>query len=199
VFMLMIVIMRMGVLIVAVIMPAAFSVDMLVAVIMATAPSVIVVMLMRVRGLKVGAAFGVKRGLNRAHGAAKALHHILDDVIMPNAQLSPRDLHRQVPVAQMPRESQQVLGVFRLDFGEGFGCADNLHEAAVLEFDGVARAQRDRLDQIEQETGAAHTLHGDAAAVAVVEIEHDGISGLRLPVSGGDHFGGAQHGYFLER
>lgn len=185
---------------VAVFMPAAPGVIMRMAVVVrmivvmmpATAARVImVVMIVLVGGLKIGTAFGIKRGFNCADFAAKPLHHVLDHVIMADAQLAARDLHGEMAIAEVPCQTQRVLGVLRLDFGEAFGRTDDLDDAAVFQRDAVPRAQGDRLDQVEQEARPAHALHGDAAAMAIIEFEHDGIGGLAFPIPGGDHLGGA--------
>jgi len=197
------VVMRMGMrvimlMLVAVIMTAAAGVIVLMIVAMivvmmpATAARVImVVMIVLVGGLKIGTAFGIKRGFNCADFAAKPLHHVLDHVIMADAQLAARDLHGEMAIAEVPCQTQRVLGVLRLDFGEAFGRTDDLDDAAVFQRDAVPRAQGDRLDQVEQEARPAHALHGDAAAMAIIEFEHDGIGGLAFPIPGGDHLGGA--------
>lgn len=174
------------------IMPAAAG--FIVMMVIVPVAVVIVPVIMGVMRFKVGPAFGIERRLDGAHLAAEALDHRVDDVIAADAQAAAGDLHGEVPVAEVPGEAQQVLGVFGADLAQRFGRADNLHEPPVLQLHRVARAQGDRRRQIEQEGQAADGFHRDAAAMPVVEIEHDGIGGLALPVASGDDIGGAQHG-----
>lgn len=179
---------------VGVIMGAIMGVRMAVVMVVmpaAAARMIMMVMIVLMRGLKIGAAFGVERGFDRADFAAQALHHVLDDVIMADAELSARDLHRQVAIAEVPRQTQRVLGVLRFDFGEALRRTDDLDNAAVFQRDSIPGAQGHGFQQVEQEAQAPHALHGDAAAMAIIEFEHDGIGGLAFPIPGGDHLGGA--------
>lgn len=174
-------------------------------VIMSAATAVMVVMgmfmpvmiVMCVARLEIGSAFRVERRLDRAHLAAETFDHGVDHVVTADAQAPARDLHRQVTVAEVPCEAQQVLGILGADFAEGFGGAHDLDDAAICQLHGVARTQRDGLGQIKQEGKPAHSFHGDAAAMAIIIIEHHGIGGGAVPVTLGDHFGCAQHGVFL--
>lgn len=153
----------------------------------------IVAMMMRMHRLRIGPALGVESGLDSPDLPAEALHHRLDHVVAADAQLLPRDLNRQMPVAEMPGEAQQMLRAFRADLGQRLARAQDFHQAPILELQRVARAQGDRLRQIEQEIQAAHAFHGEAAAMAIIEIEHHGIGGIAAPISPGDDFRGADH------
>jgi hypothetical protein len=153
----------------------------------------IVAMMMRMHRLRIGPALGVESGLDSPYLPAEALHHRLDHVVAADAQLLPRDLNREMPVAEMPGKAQQMLRAFRADLGQRLARAHNFHHAPILELQRVARAQGDRLRQIEQEIQAAHAFHGEAAAMAIIEIEHHGIGGIAAPISPGDDFRGADH------
>ena len=155
---------------------------------------VIMPVAMDVVRLQIGSAFGIERRLYRADLAAEALDHRVDDMIAANAEATVRDLHWQMAIAKVPGEAQQVLRVFGADLAQRFGSADDFDKPPVFKLHRIARAQSDRLRQIEQEGQAADGFHRNAAAMPVVEIEHDGIGGLALPVASGDDIGGAQHG-----
>ena len=70
----------------------------------------------------------------------------------------------------------------------------DLDEAALLQLQAVAGVQHDGLDQVEQEIEPAIAQHAQAAAIAVVEQQGDGVGALRgRPVAGAQDFGGAFH------
>ena len=76
----------------------------------------------------------------------------------------------------------------------GSGAATTSTMRPSSSFEPVAGAQHHRLGQIEQEAEAAHAGHGDAAAVALVVIEHHGVGRLARPVAGGKNAMSVQHG-----
>ncbi len=143
--------------------------------------------------LEIGAALGVERGLDRPQPAAEPRNHRFDDVVAADAQPAAGNLHRQVAVAEMPGEAQQVFGAFGTDFGQRLGGPYDLDQAAIGKAHGIAGAKGDRFRQIEQELQPADRLKRDPAAVAVVEIEHDGIRRLPAPIAAGDDLGRVQH------
>ncbi len=107
------------------------------------------------------------------------------------------DLHGQVPIAQVPGELEEVIGALGTDLGKRFGRADHLDEAAVLQLDGIARTQRDRLRQIKQERKTADTFQRDPPAVTIVEFQHDAVGCITRPVASRDNFVGPDHPDFL--
>ncbi len=86
-------------------------------------------------------------------------------------------------------------GVARGDLDQRLGLAGDPHDRAVLEHEAVAVAQRDGVRQIEQKGGAAFARQHDAAAMALVGIEHHAIDrGRRVPAAGRSDLGCALHG-----
>src|SRR5713101_3022371 len=59
----------------------------------------------------IGAAFGIERRLDLDHARAEPLHHRLDDVIAPDPQTLGHDLRRQMAVAEMPGDANQMVRV----------------------------------------------------------------------------------------
>jgi hypothetical protein len=156
-------------------------------------PVMVAMIMMGVAGMEIGAAFRVERGLDGPHLATQALHHGLDHMVTADAQATMGDLYRQMAVAEMPGQPQQVFGILGADFRQGFRRADNLDHAAILEADGIARAQGHGFRQIEQEGQPAYTFHGDAATMPIIVIQHHGIGGVSGPIALGDHSFGADH------
>lgn len=145
----------------------------------------------------IGAAFRIEGRLDRGDFGAKAARHILDDVIAPDAQSASRQFGRQMTIAEVPGDSDEGLAILAADFGERLRRGDDLDDAPVVENEPVARAQHDRLRQIEQEGDSAHARHGEASAIAVVIVENDGISRRAAPRTSGTNRFGVDHGRIM--
>jgi hypothetical protein len=146
-------------------------------------------------GLRIGAAFGIERRFERDHAGAETLGHRLDNGIAANSQRFPRYFGRQVTVAEMPGDASERERVGGPDLRQRFGRGDHLDHTSVLEPQPVAAAQHRRLDKIEQEFEPADAGHGDASAIALVEVEHHTIRRSARPMAGRDDFVSAQHRY----
>ena len=123
----------------------------------------------------IGAAFGIERRLDLDDAGAESLHHRLDDVVAADAQALRHDLRRQMAVAEMPGDADQMQRIGAADLDQRLGRGDHLDQPAVLQHQRVAAAQRDGVFQIEQEFQPARARHRHPPPVPVVEIEHDGI------------------------
>jgi len=86
-----------------------------------------------------------------------------------------------------------MKGVIAPDFQQRLRCRDHLDQPSVLEPERVAAAQGGGVLQVEQEFEAAGADHRHPSAVAIVEIEHDGIGRrlrpamMRFDLRGADH------------
>jgi len=183
----------MGVIVVVMIVVAMFVVVMVVVMIVITMMMVtvitvgIVITVMIVitvvmaavimRRLRIGPALGIERRLDLDDARAQSLDHRLDDVIPADAQAFWHDLGRQMAVAEMPGDANQMKGIGTADFHQRLGGRDHLDQPAVLQHQRVAATQRHRVFQIEQEFQPARPRHRHPPPVPVVEIEHDGIGG----------------------
>ena len=96
-------------------------------------------------------------------------------MIAPDAQRLGHDLGRQMSIAEMPGDPDQMMRISALDLDQRLGSGDHLDQPAILQHQRIAAAQRDRVLEIEQEGQSARSGHGHAPAVTLVEIEHDGI------------------------
>src|SRR5712675_656940 len=81
---------------------------------------------MGVAAAGIGAAFGVERRLDLDHARAEPLHHRLDDVIAPDPQALRHDLGRQMTIAEMPGDADQMLRIVAADLGQRLGGGDHL-------------------------------------------------------------------------
>lgn len=147
---------------------------------------VVVVIVVAVHpAVAIGAAFGMEGGVDGHDIGAELDEHVLDDVITADAQPVAEQFGRQVPVAEMPGEAQQMRAVLGADLDQSLGRRLDRDDASVLEQQAVPLLQRHGLGQVEQELRPALGGHGDAAPVPRVEIEHDGVGRRLGPEAGG--------------
>jgi hypothetical protein len=141
----------------------------------------------------IGAAFGVERRLDLDHARAKTLDHRLDDMIAPDPQPLGHDLGRQMPVAEMPGDPDQMMRVGAPDLEQRLRRRDHFDQPAIVEHQRVAAAQRDRVFEIEQKLEPARAGHRHPPPVPIVEIEHDGIGRRLAPAMLAANLSGADH------
>ena len=99
----------------------------------------------------IGAAFRIKRRFDLDHPRTQPLHHAFDDMIAPDPQSFARDLRRQMAVAEVPGNANQMLRIVTADFQQRLRCGHDLDQPAVLQHQRVAAAQRDCIFEIQQE------------------------------------------------
>ena len=143
--------------------------------------------------LHIGAAFGIERRLERDHARPETRGHRLDDGVPADAQRLWRYFSRQMAVAEVPGDADQNQRVGGSDFRQWFGLGDHLNHAPVLEPQPVAAPQHCRFGEVEQEFEPADASHGDATAIACIEVEHDRIRRSARPMAGRNDFFSAQH------
>jgi len=141
----------------------------------------------------IGAALGVEGCFDLDDPRAKPLQHCLDDVIAPDAQAPGSDLRRQMPVAEMPGEANQMLRVAAADLRQRLRRRDDLDQPAIFEHQRVASPQRDRAFQVEQKFKPARAGHYHPPTVAIVKIEHNGIGRRLAPAILAADLRGADH------
>src|SRR5665213_3008035 len=78
----------------------------------------------------IGAAFRIKRRFDLDHPRAQSLHHCFDDVIAPNPQPLADNLGRQMAVAEMPGDPDQMMRVGDANLDQRFR-RDHVIEAMV--------------------------------------------------------------------
>lgn len=148
---------------------------------------------MRMAIAGIGTALGIEWRFDLDNARAQPLHHILDDMIAADSQRASHDLRRQMAIAEMPGNANEVVRVVAADFHEVLGRGDDLDQPAVLQHQRIAAAKRHRMFEIEQEFKSARSRHCHSPAMTVVEIEHDRIrcrftpAVLQLDLYGADH------------
>ena len=166
--------------------------------IVAATPMAVIMMGMIMMGVRlmrgrIGATFGIERRLDLDDTGAETLHHLLDHMIAADAQTFRHDLCRQMAIAEMPGETHEMTGIGAANLDQRLGCSHHLHTATVFQHQGIAAAQGDGVFQIEQEFQSARSRHHHAAAMAIVEVENDGVDGRFNPVVLADDGSRADH------
>ena len=182
------------VVIMAVVVPVIVAMVIVAMVIM---PMVIMPMRLRSGRLQISPALRIERRFDLQHLRAEALRHFLNHMVASNAQAPRRDFGRQVPIAEMPRDAHRQRRIRAADFRQRLRRCDDFDDAPVFKHDRVAASEHHGVRQIEEEFQTAHPGHGDAAAMALLGIEHDRIGGLAAPGAGGFDVMGGQHGRAL--
>jgi hypothetical protein len=64
----------------------------------------------------VGTAFGLEGGLHLYKVRSEALEHVLDYMVRPNAKSLVPNFSGQMPIAQMPSKTRELIGIIMPDF-----------------------------------------------------------------------------------
>ena len=84
-------------------------------------------------------------------------------------------------IAKMPGHANQMLRIGAADFDKRLGSRNHLDETSVFKNERIAAAQGDRVFEIEQKFEPARAGHRSAPAMAIIEIEDDGVSRRLFP------------------
>jgi hypothetical protein len=147
----------------------------------------------RVASFGIGAAFGIEWRFDLDHAGAQSLHHRLDDVIAPDPQAARGDLCRQMAVAEMPGDPNQMLRISAADLDQRLCRRDDLNQPVIVEHQRIAAPQHGGMFQIEQEFEPACAGHRHSPAMTIIEIEHNCIGRRLTPAMRAMNLRGADH------
>ena len=91
-------------------------------------------------------------------------------------------------IAKVPGDAGQRQWVGDPDLRQRLRFGEHLDQASVLEPQPVAAAQHCRFGEVEQEFEPADAGHGDAPAMALVEVEHHRVGRSARPMACGYDF-----------
>ena len=114
-------------------------------------------------------------------------------MVAPDAQAARRDLRRQMPVAEMPGDPDQMLRIGAAYLDQRLRRRDDLDQPGIVEHQRIAATQHGSVFQIEQEFEPARARHRHAPAMTVVKIEHHGIGRRLTPAMRAANLRGANH------
>jgi hypothetical protein len=144
-------------------------------------------------GVGIGAALGIERRLDLDNACAQSLHHGFDDMIAPDPQAFAGDLRRQMAIAEMPGDPDQMVRIDAADLHQRLRRRDHLDQPVIVEHQRIATAQRHRVFEVEQEFKPSCARHRHPPPVPIVEIENDRIGRRLGPAVLSENFGGADH------
>ena len=113
------------------------------------------------------ADFRIEGGFEPGDPPPKPGHHFGDDVVRANAESFTGDLQRQMPIAEMPGNPQQIDTIGGLDFEDRLACGADTEKAAAVELKAVALGKVMCPRQIEQKGLARIGDKADTAAMPV--------------------------------
>lgn len=144
--------------------------------------------------IPVGAAFRIE---GREHGCdrgAKPLKHVLDDVIVANAQPIAEELSRQMPVAEMPGDAHEIGWAGSGNLKKPFRNRLDQDQTPILKLESIAVLHHGCFLEIEQEHGLADAAHHETATMTVVALKSKRVGRCSGPGTGGKDASGSNHG-----
>ncbi len=160
--------------------------------------SMIMIMIVAVRlAMTVGAALGIKRGQHGDHRGAKPLQHVFDDMIVADAQPVAEKLSRQMPITEMPGDTDELGRAGGTNLEKALGYRLHQDQPAILKLESVAVLHDGRFLEVEKEHGLADAPHHKAAAMTVITFESKRIGRRSGPGAGGMDASSGNHGVLV--
>jgi len=124
---------------------------------------------------RIGPALGIERRLDLHDARAQSLRHRFDHMVAPDSEAPCGDLGRQMTIAKMPGDTDQMMRIAASNFRQRLRGCNDLNQATILQDQSIATAQRRGVLQIKEKFKPAGADHRHAAPVPVIEIQHDGV------------------------
>src|SRR5262249_17895247 len=102
---------------------------------------------------------------------SEALQQVFDYMVGSNAKSVASNLSRQVPVAKMPGQTHELIGIDMPDFDNNLRGGLDLEPPSVLELQTISVCHRNRFREIEKNVFALIPRQTNAPAMSRVEIE----------------------------
>jgi len=153
-----------------------------------------VAMVMMVLMPAVRSAFGLKGDLHLHELRSKAMEHLLDHVVGPNAKNLASNFSLQMPVSQVPSKAYKLLRIFVPDFDDELWSSLDLQPPPVFQLQAISVCHRDGFRQVEEDILALICGQANAATVTSVKIQSESACGLFLrPMASGAMNGSVVH------
>lgn len=137
--------------------------------------------------VSIGAAFRIEGSGQGCQRAAKLPDHVLDHVIPADPECVAHQLGRQMPVAQVPGDPDQMGSVPRPDLHQVFRLGKHFNDAAIFQFQAVTMVQMHGGRLVQQKGQATFACQNRPAAMAVFPVKSDPVGSRRLPGSGSQY------------
>jgi hypothetical protein len=132
-----------------------------------------VIMIMTADITAVSAAFRLERGLHLHKLRSKAMEHLLDHMVGPNAQSLIANFCRHMPISQMPGKTHELIGVLVPDFDKSLHSGLDPQQPPVVKLQGISIRHCNRSPKIEKDIFAVISSQANSAAVTRIEIKRE--------------------------
>lgn len=132
----------------------------------------------------IGAAFRIEGSGQGCQRAAKLADHVLDHVIPADPERVAHELGRQMAVAQVPGDPDQMGPVPRADLHQVLRFGKDFNDTAIFQFQAVTMVQMHGGRLVQQKGQASFACQDRPAAMAVFPVKGDPVGSRRLPGSG---------------
>jgi hypothetical protein len=122
----------------------------------------------------ISAAFGLEGRQYSREFCSEAVEHLLDHVVGPNAKDMVSNFRRQMPIAEMPGQTHELVVFFVSDLYNRFRGGLDLEPSPVLELQSVSIGHGNRLLKIEKDIFTLVRRQANAPAMTRVKIEREG-------------------------
>jgi len=119
----------------------------------------------------VSAAFGLEGGLNLYKIRSEATEHVLNHMVGPNTKNLTSNFRRQMPIAEMPGKTHQLIGILMPDFNNEFRSGLNLQPRPVFKLQTISFGHRNCFRKIEKNIFAVIRSQANAPAMTRVKIK----------------------------
>jgi hypothetical protein len=146
-------------------------------------------------GMVIGPALRRERPPDFLGQPALSAHHLGQHMISTDIDRIGTDLGRRMAVADMPGDTGHAEGIFSRDLEQFLWSGAHANQTPIFQLQSIAIANHRGLVEIEQQIEALLALQRDAALLALIVIERDGIDDLvGLDGDFADNARGTQHG-----
>jgi hypothetical protein len=128
--------------------------------------------------MTVGAPLGIESRINRGHERTEPDQHGLDDMIAADAQAIAEQLRRQMAVAKMPGDTDEMGLILRRDLDQRLRRRLDGDDPPVLQQEAVAVAKRDGARQVKQKGQPTPGRHRHASPMPRIEVEDHSVNGF---------------------
>jgi hypothetical protein len=105
--------------------------------------------------IPISAALGIKRGLDDTHSRSESAGHIHNHMIVADQEAVLENLGRDVPIAQMPCNLNEVLRYCTGYLGQRFLRSAEHHPFTSLQYNAVTVSHHGGFREVEQEIPSA--------------------------------------------
>ena len=145
-----------------------------------------VAMIVIVAVVAISATLGLERGLHFTQLRTKAVEHMLDHMVGPNAENLVPNFSRQMPVSEVPSQAHKLVGISVPNFDNMLRSSLNHQPPPIFKLQTISISHRNRFREVEKDILAFVRSQANATAMARVKTESQSACGVSpRPVASG--------------